>query len=72
MNLAAAIAFATTMTLGMVGLTGLVYRNRARTQPPQPASPPLAAPRTVYEHTTAALGDPKHIDLTPPPFTWPN
>jgi hypothetical protein len=67
---AAAISFAATMLAGFTGLTVLVYRNRTQTAPSEP--PPPEPPRTVYEHTVAALGDPQHIDLTPPPFTWPN
>jgi hypothetical protein len=68
--IAAAVSFAATMIAGFTGLTVMVYRNRGRTQPA--TEPPIPEPpRTVYEHTTAALGDPTHIDLTPPPFTWP-
>jgi hypothetical protein len=66
---AAAISFAATMLAGFTGLTVMVYRNRPHTAPP--LEPPPEPPRTVYHHTVAALGDPKHIDLTPPPFTWP-
>jgi hypothetical protein len=63
MNLAALISFTITMTLGMSGLTVAVYRNRGRTQP---ANPPT--PRTVYEQTVAALGNPEHIHFD---TTWP-
>jgi hypothetical protein len=74
MNTAATLAFATVMLLGMGGLTGLVWRDRRATAPP--ADDPLDAqhcpppPRTIYEQTVHALGDPDHIDLTPPAFTW--
>ena len=66
MNLAAAIAFMTTMTTGTIVLTVAVYRNRGRTvtEPPTPPEPA----RTVYEHTVAALGDPTHIHFD---TTWP-
>ena len=67
MNLAAAVSFLVTMTLGMTGLTIAVYRNRGRTQPlTDPPTP--EPPRTVYEQTAAAIGDPRtiHFDMT-----WP-
>jgi hypothetical protein len=67
MNIAAAVSFALTMTTGMIALAVAVYRNRGRTQPA--TNPPPPAPRTVYEHTVAALGDPQHIHFD---TTWPS